>query len=179
MTNELLVPDMMTGEMFNMFDPNIPFINKVDSIAYSIDLVKEEIELCNERMKLWKNKKDKLISFQEELREYLRNQMSLNNNQTIKTIENTLYVSTKEVETIDENLILPKDIVKYYDYHLTFILDYDDYMGYKLNQGDYVKLFDAPDETKMILNKSKVPDKYKIKEIKNTFTLRKSTKTNV
>ena len=92
MENEKFLPDVITGEMIDIYNPTIPIEKKLDPIKYYLDELDAEIEICKERKKLWNDRNNIVKDSKEKLRNYLLNQLSLTENSLIKTIEHTAYL---------------------------------------------------------------------------------------
>ena len=100
------VADPLTGEIINIFDPTLPLIEKVDAACWLLKQIEAEQALCDERKKLWDEKKKRLAGFKDKVREMMKDSLIGEGRDTkIKTMENTIYLTKKTDYGYDLNEI--------------------------------------------------------------------------
>jgi hypothetical protein len=170
---ERYLPDVITGEMIDVFDPTIPALDKLDPIKYYIDELDNQISECTERKKLWNDRSNMLKGHKEKLRELTMTLVEQNDGK-IKTIENMAYI--KE----NEDIVIRNDIK---DFQLP-----TECFVYSLNISklDHIsitilKSFIKDNNIKCsiddtyVIDMQKVPERFKQIIPKKTLTIRKST----
>lgn len=100
-----VVADPLTGEIVNIFDPNIPVHQKADAIQWVLAKLENEQKMCGERKRLWSNKSKKFQIVIRKIRTTVLLQMKQEGTQKIKTPENTFSIASHINITYDYNKI--------------------------------------------------------------------------
>lgn len=162
---ERMLPDILTGEVVDVFDPMIPLNKKIDPLVYYIDQLDSEIELCKERKSLWEAKRSQLAFTKEKVREFMLEQVNIHGKQ--KTLEANVYTTEKTKEVYLEH----EDKPEYFDYSITIRnLDLQRYTEIKT----LLESNDISFDTSAAKNFSKLPSEYKSTHTINQLTIRKS-----
>ena len=98
------VVDPLSGEIIDILDVSIPIENKADAFAWVLDKLAKEKEVIKERQQLWQERKKRLESIIDRLKDFMLDQMKKEAKTKAKTAENTLYIQerTEVVTNIDE-----------------------------------------------------------------------------
>lgn len=166
---EHLLPDIFTGEMVRILDPMVPLEQKVDPISFYLEELDLQIKQCTDRKNIWNDKSNMLKDNKQKLRDYLASELSKTENRKLKTLENSLYFTSKskEVLTVKEDELNPQC----FDYSINITnLDLDTFN--KIKEG-LSKLKVKHTESKSV-NLAKVDAKYKTLQNIDTLTIRKS-----
>lgn len=167
------LPDIITGEMIDVFDPTIPAIQKLDPIKYYIDDIDNQIAECTERKKLWNDRSNMLKGHKEKLRELLLMLVEQNDGK-LKTIENMAYIKESEDTIIKHDISDAELPTESFVYSLNISnLDHISITILKSFIKDKNIKCSIDDSYKIDLQK--VPDKFKQIIPKKSLTIRKST----
>ena len=167
------LPDIITGEMIDVFDPTMPAIQKLDPIKYYIDDIDNQIAECTERKKLWNDRSNMLKGHKEKLRELLLMLVEQNDGK-LKTIENMAYVKESESIAIKNDVSDAELSTASFVYLLN--ISNLDHISITI-----IKSFIKDSQVKCsvdydyIIDLQKVADEFKQTILKKSLTIRKST----
>jgi hypothetical protein len=105
--------DFETGELVNVLDSGLPVHSRVDAAKWLIDRFNSEIELCKNRKQLWNDRENVIKLGVDRIRESIKDDMVNQGIDNIKTMENTVFLTEKEIVSYDEALVTPD--LKLYD----------------------------------------------------------------
>jgi hypothetical protein len=106
--------DFETGELINVLDSTLPVAGRVDAAKWLIDRYDSEVSLCKDRKRLWNDREDTFKLAIETIRESIKRCMQYEEIDKIKTRENTVYLTFKDVPEYDAALVPPEN--KLYDF---------------------------------------------------------------
>ena len=111
--NKFETIDFETGELVNVLDESFPVQSRLDSARWLIDRFNAEIDICKNRKQLWNERENIIKVGIDKIRESIKSGMTNEGTNKIKTIENTAFLTSKEILVYNEALIRPEP--KLYD----------------------------------------------------------------
>lgn len=162
--------DFETGELVNVLDAELPVRNRLDAGKWLIDRFNAEIDICKNRKALWNERENIIKLGVDKVREAIKCGMQNEGFDKIKTLENTAFLTSKDLLTCDESQVKPEQ--KYYD---ITIKDAPYGLYKKLSEFAEAKGYQTAVKEKVIPEKLPADLVTPIKQV--SLTIRKSAKT--